>query len=115
MSHDDLYPCPACGFETFEEVTGSFETCPVCDWKDDHTQLLYSGGPGENEQTLFEHQTNVLQTLPADQEEAKGFKKHATWRPLNEDEVTTQIHGDAMPFFTESWEDDVMYYWLESN
>lgn len=114
MSHDDLYPCPACGFETFEEVTGSFATCPVCGWKDDHTQLLYSGGPGENELTLAQHQEKVLTEFSANLQEANGFKKNQAWRPLTEDEITTQTHGDAMPFFTESWEDDVEYYWLEN-
>jgi hypothetical protein len=35
------YPCPACGFEVFDDAPGSYDLCPVCDWEDDGVQLRY--------------------------------------------------------------------------
>jgi len=44
------YPCPCCDMLTLIEPTssGSFETCPVCQWENDSLQLRdmdYEGGP----------------------------------------------------------------------
>ncbi|PJZ59076.1 CPCC family cysteine-rich protein [Leptospira barantonii] len=41
------FPCPCCGYLTFEEESGSFEICPVCYWENDNVQNddpSYSGG-----------------------------------------------------------------------
>ncbi len=42
------YPCPCCGYLTFDEKPcGTFEICPVCYWEDDNVQKddpSYSGG-----------------------------------------------------------------------
>jgi hypothetical protein len=33
------YPCPCCGYLTFdEEPCGTYEICPVCYWEDDSIQ-----------------------------------------------------------------------------
>jgi hypothetical protein len=34
------YACPCCDFLTLsEEIRGSFEICPVCNWEDDNVQF----------------------------------------------------------------------------
>ena len=42
------FPCPCCGFLTFDERPGgTFLVCPVCYWEDDNVQLQdpnYAGG-----------------------------------------------------------------------
>ncbi|HEP9402485.1 hydrolase, partial [Pseudomonas aeruginosa] len=42
------YPCPCCGYLTFdEEPCGTYEICPVCYWEDDIAQNKdpdYDGG-----------------------------------------------------------------------
>jgi hypothetical protein len=42
------YPCPCCGFLTFdEEPIGTYQICPVCYWEDDPVQFAdpsYTGG-----------------------------------------------------------------------
>jgi len=42
------YPCPCCGYLTFDEQPcGNYEICPVCFWEDDNVQnenSSYAGG-----------------------------------------------------------------------
>ena len=42
------FPCPCCGYLTFDEKpSGTFEICPVCFWEDDNVQNEdpnYDGG-----------------------------------------------------------------------
>jgi hypothetical protein len=42
------FPCPCCGFKTFDESPpGTFDICPVCFWEDDNVQFYdpnYKGG-----------------------------------------------------------------------
>ena len=42
------YPCPCCGYLTFDEMPdGTYDICPVCFWEDDPIQLQdpqYEGG-----------------------------------------------------------------------
>ena len=58
------HPCPACGFEVFDEPAGSYDICPVCDWEDDEVQLRFPAmRGGANKESLFEWQQQVLERL----------------------------------------------------
>src|SRR5690349_10060472 len=35
------YPCPCCGYMSFEEPPGSYNICPICFWEDDAVQLAF--------------------------------------------------------------------------
>ncbi len=54
------YPCPCCGYLTrSEELSGTFEICPVCNWEDDDVQFndpTFKGGA--NEMSLLEAREN---------------------------------------------------------
>jgi cysteine-rich CPCC protein len=47
------WPCPCCGYQVFTEPPGSYETCPVCGWEDDLSQLRFATtGGGANDLSL---------------------------------------------------------------
>lgn len=56
------YPCPCCGYLTFEEMPpGTFDICPVCRWEDDNVQFNepdYAGGA--NKISLNEARRNFV-------------------------------------------------------
>jgi hypothetical protein len=53
------YPCPCCGYLTFEEPPGSYEICPICFWEDDLVQLAFPDmAGGANKVSLIEGQRN---------------------------------------------------------
>lgn len=57
---EDKFPCPCCGYKTFEErPNGTYHICEVCFWEDDPIQLKdpdYDGGA--NRISLREGQRN---------------------------------------------------------
>ena len=78
------YPCPACGFQVFDEPPGSYDICPICGWEDDDVQLRFPGMTGgANKQSLFEYQRSFLRGVPIDVQERKGYRRDPAWRPLN--------------------------------
>ncbi len=86
------YTCPCCGYQTFDELPGSYAICHVCFWEDDLVQLLdpwFAGGAnrpnlaeaqasyaksGAKEERALEHVDGVL---PIDD-------RDPTWRPVAE-------------------------------
>ncbi|WP_076344136.1 CPCC family cysteine-rich protein [Paludisphaera borealis] len=82
------HPCPACGFEVFDEPSGCYEICPVCGWEDDPVQLRFPAMQGgANRESLFELQKEVLQKLPLHIVVHDGFHRCVDWRPLNQEEA----------------------------
>lgn len=85
------YPCPCCGYLSYDEPPGSYQICDVCFWEDDIAQLrwpLMAGGP--NGLCLVDGQPN-FETLGA---MARDFVDHvvtpgptqqrdAGWRPID--------------------------------
>ncbi|MGC1273246.1 MAG: CPCC family cysteine-rich protein [Planctomycetaceae bacterium] len=87
MTHG--YPCPACGFLTFDEPPGSYDICPVCGWEDGAVQLRYPAlRGGANAESLWESQQHVLLKLPLDVRMANGIERCTRWRPLRPEENT---------------------------
>jgi Cysteine-rich CPCC len=84
-----LYPCPACGFEVFEEPAGSYAFCPVCHWEDDEVQLRFPAmRGGANKQSLYEWQLGALQRLPLHITAHDGYSRCSDWRPLTQEECS---------------------------
>lgn len=53
------FPCPCCGYLTFEEPPGSYDICDICGWEDDDSQLRFPGmAGGANKPSLIEAQKN---------------------------------------------------------
>ena len=108
------YPCPACGFEVFDDPPGSYDICPVCDWEDDSVQLQFpSMRGGANIESLFEHQSEILKGLPLSVKEVEAYRRDERWRPL-----TTEDCGAAegMPqsgreYFESIDTAEPKYYW----
>jgi len=108
------YPCPACGFEFFEEPSGCHEICEICDWQDDPVQLLFpSLRIGANKECLHEAQRKVLGELPLSVPKHKGYCRDPLWRPLTEQEcqVTEDYPKSGLEYFEAAPMAEVEYYW----
>jgi len=111
MSTD--YPCPACGFLVFDEASGCFEICPVCDWQDDSVQLKFPlSKVGANQRSLYEEQLSILDRIPQHVQEFDGYVRAGNWRPLRQNELekpkppqTGKEWFDKIPYDVET------YYW----
>jgi Cysteine-rich CPCC len=111
------YPCPACGFLTLEEPSGSYEICSICGWEDDHVQLrfpLMRGGA--NKECLVEHQQDWVKWIPLSVQEYRGIRRDSLWRPLRPDECQhlAEMPQTGMQYFHAAVEDSPDYYWRRS-
>ena len=109
-----LNPCPACGFEVFDEPPGSYVICPVCEWEDDHVQLRFPVMPGgANKKSLFEWQQHVLQLLPAHIVVHEGHCRCPDWRPLSEDDLagSDRMPATGLEYFEAAADEAPSYYW----
>jgi len=109
-----MYPCPACGFEVFDQVPGSYELSPVCDWEDDGVQLrfpLMRGGA--NPECLAEYQQKLLESLPLSLKETKGFNRDSQWRPLTAEDCrnTEGMPQSGREYFDSIDAEEARYYW----
>lgn len=96
-----MHPCPSCGYEVFQDLPGSYDICPVCEWEDDEVQLRFPGyGGGANTPSLCDHQRAVLTALLA-HEGRISYRRHPAWRPLREGECISDP-DEREPF---------VYYW----
>jgi len=108
------YPCPACGFEVFDDAPGSYDLCPICNWEDDGVQLRFPGmRGGANGDSLFEHQQKWLAALPLSMKESKGYRREEQWRPLTPAECQNM---EGMPQSGREYFDSIdavepKYYW----
>ena len=112
----DVYPCPACGFLTFQGPPGSYEICPVCNWEDDAVQLRFPQlRVGANRSSLEEWQHEVLKSHPIEQQEQGEWHRAPGWRPWTlQDQVTVgRPPGTGLDYFNTLAETgEVDYYWL---
>ena len=108
------YPCPACGFEVFDDAPGSYDLYPVCGWEDDGVQLRFPGmRGGANCDSLFEHQQKWLPALPPSVKDTKGYRRDKQWRPLTPTECQD---SEVMPqsgreYFDSIEAEEPRYYW----
>lgn len=108
------FPCPSCGFLVFDEPSGSYDICPICDWEDDPVQLRYPMmGGGANRESLFQSQIHILDEIPAEVREHDEYVRDANWRPLNQADCvlgSEQAPTTGFEYFQDAIEDSP-YYW----
>jgi len=97
-----LFPCPCCGYLVFEEGPGSYAHCPICEWRDDVSQLRFARTSGANHVSLIEAQANFARFGVSDlsrQHRARrpneSEQRDPAWRPLDvaKDEIEEPIEG----------------------
>ncbi len=88
MEKTASYPCPCCGYYTFEDVPrGSYLTCPICFWADDLPETFW---PQTYLDALREAQRNFL-AIGAAAPEFRGDvrppgpddRRVSNWQPLD--------------------------------
>jgi hypothetical protein len=118
-----LYPCPCCGYLTFEDLPGSFEICPICFWEDDLVQLAFPDmAGGANKCSLIEGQRNFAsfgaweRRLIANSRQPRSDEdRDARWRPLDpSSDHHLQWHSRADHDLWQTVKDTriCLYYWL---
>jgi len=110
------YPCPACGFYTFDEPPGSYNDCAVCNWEDDAVQLRHPlMGGGANRDSLVAYQQKVLLQLPLGVQEYHGFKRDPLWVPFSvQGEHTSDVPQTGIDYFDHAIQNADGYYWRGS-
>jgi Cysteine-rich CPCC len=83
------YPCPVCGFYTIgEDMFGSYNICPICNWEDDGFQLANPAcGGGANKESVIDAKKSIINRIPTHMRDYKGYKRDPNWRPLSETEI----------------------------
>lgn len=115
------YPCPCCGYVVFRRQPGNHETCPICRWEDDLSQLRFADMVGGvNDVSLRQAQKNYIEfggcsrrkALQA-QEPIPGRRRDKNWRPLNpeRDNIETPKRGEDYSVTYPFQDTTVLYYW----
>lgn len=103
------FPCPCCGFLTYDDGPGDDEFCAVCGWQDDLSQLRFASmGRGANRASLREAQMSFLAgSLPS---AAAAYDREPEWRPLLEQDIEVPVPGLD---YGMTYADDLTtyYYW----
>jgi hypothetical protein len=114
------YPCPCCGYLSYAEPPGSYDSCAICLWKDDPSQLRYpETRGGANRASLAQAQENFRSTgasqscgLPHVRESGPKDERDPAWRLWNRatDDTgrapTSAGYGMSYPADTTT-----LYYW----
>jgi hypothetical protein len=83
------YPCPCCGYMSFDEPPGSYDICPICFWEDDASQLRnpYSGGANiplvKAQAAYINIKAKREDLISYVREPVEGDIKCEDWRPFN--------------------------------
>ena len=112
------FPCPACGFLTFDEPPGGYSLCAICDWEDDAVQLAHPRMQGgANSESLCEAQSKILKKYLLAVQEVNAIKRDPQWRPLtNEEAVTSKdIPTTGREYFEAVATEEPSYYWRKSS
>jgi hypothetical protein len=67
----DKFPCPCCGFLTFEWLGATHEVCPVCCWEDDAS--------GPYERSAANGQNSLLEARQSFMRRGAGDER---WKPF---------------------------------
>jgi|SRR5579871_6148078 len=86
---NQTYPCPCCGYMSFEDPPGSYDICQICHWEDDAVQLRFPYRGGAN-LPLVDAQKNYA-AFGACQEHLKQYARQPVegdvrdpqWRPFD--------------------------------
>jgi hypothetical protein len=118
-SPNQFFPCPVCGYLTFDEPPGSYDICGVCGWEDDALQLEFatSLAGGANKSTLADAQLTFYRAADRLMRK-KGIAalpppRDPAWRPI--DPVR-----DRFPKWTDDQakcaptKDETLYYWRDT-
>lgn len=120
--HDsgNKFPCACCGYRVNAMPPGYHETCPICGWEDDLTQLRFVNMPGSsNRVSLRKAQINFIE-YGASEKLGQHAVRHPyqddtrddEWRPVdpakdNIEEPTSGIdYATSYPLDTTK-----LYYW----
>jgi len=121
MIPSDKFPCPCCGHRVHDYQPGFHQTCPICGWEDDLSQLRFPRMPGSsNRVSLIEAQRNY-QTYGASERRnhghtrapVEGEERDHEWRPIDpardniEEPRAGTAYGDSYPLADTT----VLYYW----
>lgn len=116
-NHD--YPCPCCGYLTFDLPPGSDEVCKNCGWQDDISQLRFvlSGG-GANEPSLAQAQKNFVETGDSrrrrlDRRDKLGDdERDLSWRMIDLDRDNIEQAAQGVDYgLTYPTDRTDLYYW----
>lgn len=115
------YPCPCCGYIVFRHKPGNHETCPICCWEDDLSQLRFvEMVGGVNDVSLVQAQQNYQQygscsrrKAAIAQEPLPDKKRDTQWRPvdLSRDNPETPRRGEDYATSYPYPDTTVLYYW----
>ncbi len=119
-----LYPCPCCGYLTFEESSGSDEICPICFWQDDFVQLAFPDmAGGANKCSLIEGQRNFAsfgacenRLIPNARPPREHERRDTQWRPFdpqNDSHLQWESQEDRDLWQTVKDGQICLYYWLQ--
>jgi Cysteine-rich CPCC len=111
------YPCPCCGYISFDELD-SFDTCSVCGWEDDVSQLRFPSLSGAN-RPLLECQREFVvsaRARTAEIEAPRGtIQRDPHWRPLDPETDHIEVSVPGIDYGTTYPEDLTdLYYWRRS-
>ena len=127
-SADNAFPCPCCGFLSFDEPPGSFDICPICFWADSVPQLRYVlSGAGPNKVSLLQAQHNYATFGAMEERFVKSVRRPTPddqrdplWRPLDpaRDKLAASPYRDPVSELVETDEamagDATLYYYWRS-
>ena len=118
------YTCPVCGYKTFKEPPGSYDTCVLCGWEDDLSQLRFPETKGANNVTLIDAQKNFKKigystynflVRLVSKKNSKNYKKDLEWRPLS-DQIDYERPKPGVDYGIKYPEDlTKLYYWKNIN
>ncbi len=122
-SHARSYPCPCCGFLAFSNPPGSYDSCEICRWEDDPSQLRFpEARRGANRASLIEAQENFRSYGASEHRRLHYVRTSSSadvrdpkWRSwdLNTDDPgrseTSADYGKGYPTDT-----TILYYWRDT-
>jgi hypothetical protein len=102
-------------FLVFDELPGSYDICPVCQWEDDALQLEYATtlSGGANGGTLLEEQRSFI-AREGLHPTGIDLPRDPLWRPIDPATDVFENFDDPRRIRPVSYEDGALYYWRPS-
>jgi len=113
------FPCPCCGYLTFDAPPGSDAICEICGWQDDISQLRFPlTGGGANGPSLVQAQKNFIELgysngRRLDTGGQRGDKaREPTWRMIDLTRDDVEFAAPGVDYgLTYPANLTVLYYW----